>query len=239
MIIEVCVDTPEGLAAALDGGADRIELCAALGLGGLTPSAGFMRLAASAPVPVHAMIRHRAGGVVYGAEDLAVMQADIIVARDCGLAGVVVGANMPDGRLDGAALADLIGAANGLSLTLHRAFDLVPDWAEALETAVTLGFHRILTSGGAPTAVAGIDRLVAVQRQAAGRIIILPGAGITAATVAALAPMQPEEVHSSCSVARVVSGRSVDLGFGPGVERVTDAVRVRALRAELTRHGKV
>ncbi len=235
MIVEVCVDTPEGLAAALAGGADRIELCAALGLGGLTPSLGFMRLAARAGVPVHVMIRPRAGGFVYTADELAVMAADIAMARDCGLAGIVFGASLPDGRLNAAAMAPLIGGAGGLSLTLHRVFDLVPEAGEALETAVALGFHRILTSGGESVAAAGVVRLVALQRQAAGRIIILPGAGITARTVAALAPMRPEEVHASCSVARVVAGRAVDLGFGPGVERVTDAAMVRALRAALGR----
>jgi copper homeostasis protein len=235
MILEVCVDTTEGLEAAVQGGADRIELCAALGVGGLTPSTGFMRLAAAVEVPVHAMIRPRAGGFVYTADELAVMRADIRMARSCGLAGVVFGASLPDGTLDAETMAPLIEAAGGMSLTLHRAFDLVPDLVEALETAVLLGFQRILTSGGAATAVAGIERLVALQRHAAGRIVILPGSGITAETVAALAPMRPLEVHGSCTKSRTVSGRTVDLGFGPGVERVTDVGAVRALRAALRR----
>lgn len=231
MIVEVCVDTVEGLAAAIAGGADRIELCSALGVGGLTPSPGFMRHAAGAGVPVMAMIRPRAGGFHYAPDELAVMAGDIAAVRDAGLVGVVLGASLPDGRLDVAALSRLTAAAEGLSLTLHRAFDLVPDWEAALEAAIALGFSRILTSGGAATAVAGIDRLVALQARAAGRIVILPGAGITAETVAALVPMRPVEVHGSCSVARAVGGRSVELGFGPGVDRVTDAGAVQALRA--------
>jgi copper homeostasis protein len=235
MILEVCVDSTEGLAAATQGGADRIELCAALSLGGLTPSPGFMRLAAAAGLPVHAMIRPRAGRFCYSPQELAVMAADIAVARDCGMAGVVLGASLPDDRLDAAVLAGLIQQAEGMSLTLHRAFDLVPDMAEALETAVALGFHRILTSGGAMTAVDGIDRLVTLQAMAAGRIVILPGAGITAKTVSGLARMRPKEVHASCSVTRAVTGRAVDFGFGPGVERVTDAAQVRALRDVLHR----
>jgi copper homeostasis protein len=235
MIIEVCVDTPAGLAAALAGGADRIELCAALGLGGLTPSTGFMRLAAGSAVPDHRMDRHRPGNFVCSPDDLAVMAADIAAARDCGMAGVVFGASLPDGRLDRGALAGLVAATSGLSLTLHRAFDLVPDMSEALETAIALGFHRVLTSGGATTAVAGIDRLVALQAQAAGRIGILPGSGINAETAAGLAPLAPDEVHASCSVPLVMTGRGVDLGFGPRHDRGTDAARVRALRQALHR----
>lgn len=235
MIIEVCVDSVEGLAAACAGGADRIELCAALGLGGLTPSTGFMRLAAVADVPVHALIRPRPGGFVYNAAEHEVMRADIRLARSCGLAGVVFGVSLPDGRLDAAAMAPLVEAAAGLSLTLHRVFDLVPDQARALETAVGLGFHRILTSGGAPTAAAGIAQLVALQRQAAGRIGILPGGGITAETAAALAPLRPGEVHGSCAVARSDGGRLTDFGFAPAQERITDAASVRALRTALGR----
>lgn len=232
-LVEVCVDTPEGLAAALEGGADRIELCSALGLGGLTPSAGFMRLAAGAGVPVHAMIRHRAGGFVCSPEDLAVMAADIAMARACGMAGVVFGASLGDGRLDAAALNHLARQSVGLSLTLHRAFDLVPDMDAALETAIGLGFHRVLTSGGAATAVAGIDRLLALTRQSAGRIGILPGGGITAETLAGLAVLAPSEVHASCSVPARPDPRALAFGFDRACARVTDAGRVRSLRSAL------
>lgn len=231
VIIEVCVDTAEGLAAALEGGADRIELCSALGVGGLTPSAGFMRVAARSRVPVHAMIRPRAGDFCFSEAELEVMAADIAVARDCGMSGVVIGASLADRRLDVAALGRLVGEAAGLSLTLHRVFDLVPDMGEALETAIALGFQRVLTSGGADTAVAGMDRLIALKGQAAGRIVILPGAGISAATAAGLRALVPEEVHGSCSVIR--AARAAGLGFGLGMERVTDAEEVRALRAAL------
>jgi copper homeostasis protein len=190
-----------------------------------------MQQAARAGVPVHAMIRPRAGDFVFSQAEIDVMAADIATARECGMAGVVLGASLPDGRLDEAALHILAGEASGLSLTLHRVFDLVPDMAEALEAAVRLGFHRVLTSGGAATAVAGIDRLVALKRQAEGRIGILPGAGITAATAPALRALEPDEVHGSCSVAR--AGRQVGLGFGVGTERVADAGAVRALRTAL------
>lgn len=230
MIIEVCVDTVAGLQAAVDGGADRIELCAALDLGGLTPSPGFMRHAAACGVPVQVMIRPRAGDFVWSPAERALMQADIAAVRSAGLAGVVLGASLPDGRLDAVTLRVLVQAAAGLSLTLHRCFDLVPDPADALEAAIALGFHRVLTSGGAARAAAGIGQLVALKAQAAGRIVILPGSGITADTVADLAPMAPVELHASCTAPRPVDPAIAALGFGPAVARATDAGLVRALR---------
>ena len=235
VILEVCVDSAESLQAAVAGGADRIELCSALALGGLTPSAGFLRQAVGCGVPVLVMIRPRAGDFIWSGADIAVMQADIAAVRAAGLAGVVLGASLPDGRLDVAALGLLVTAAKGMSLTLHRCFDLVPDPFVALEQAVDLGFHRILTSGGAAPAVAGIDRLVALQGRAAGRIVILPGGGITADTVAGLAPLAPTELHGSCAVARPMDAAVAAFGFGPAVARVTDAALVRALRLAAAR----
>ena len=234
MIIEVCVDTSESLQAAVAGGADRIELCVALAVGGLTPAAGFMQQAAACGVPVLVMIRPRAGDFVWSAAEIAVMQADIAAVRAAGLAGVVLGASLRDGRLDLPNLGLLLKAAAGLCLTLHRCFDLVPDVGIALEQAIALGFHRILTSGGATSAPAGIDRLLALKAQAAGRIVILPGGGISAQTVAALAPLASDEVHSSCSVSRSADPAGVAFGFGPAETRITDAGLVRALRYTAT-----
>ena len=125
--IEVCVDSAASLSAAVAGGADRVELCAALALGGLTPSAGFMAQAAGYGVPVLAMIRPRAGDFVFSTDEVAQMLTDIAAARAAGLAGVVLGASLPDGRLDRDMLAQLMRAAKGMDCTLHRAFDLTPD----------------------------------------------------------------------------------------------------------------
>lgn len=230
MILEVCVDTVAGLEAAVLGGAGRIELCSALALGGLTPSAGLMRQAAGCGVPVMAMIRPRAGGFVWSEAELAVMEADIAAARAAGLAGVVLGASLPNGRLDVVTLARLNGAARGLDLTLHRCFDLVPDMGEALEEAVSLGFRRILTSGSEATAEAGAGRIAALIAQAAGRIAIMPGAGVSARNVRNFIALGAREVHGSCSVGVAMDGPGVSLGFGPAVERRTDAATVRALK---------
>jgi copper homeostasis protein len=225
LLIEVCVDNAEGLAQAVAGGADRIELCAALDLGGLTPSVGFMRHAAGCGVPVMAMIRPRAGGFVYSDEEAAVMEADIASARQAGLVGVVLGTLRPDSTLDGPVLRRLVAAAQGMDLTLHRAFDLVPDMPAALDMAVALGFRRILTSGQAATAAQGRAMLARCVGQAAGRITIMPGAGIAAETLPALRGLPLSEVHASCSV----PGPATPLGLGAA--RQTVAARVRALKA--------
>lgn len=229
--LEVCVDTLAGLAAAVEGGADRIELCTGLALGGLTPSAGFIVAAAGCAVPVMAMIRPRAGDFCWSQAELRAMEADIETVRDAGLAGVVLGASLPDGQLDLAALRRLTAAAApGLDLTLNRCFDLVPDMGAALEAAVALGFRRILTSGGAATAAEGSARIKALVLQAAGRISIMPGAGVSATNAATLIGLGLSELHGSCSTGVPVAGRGVDLGFGPASERRTDAAKVRALK---------
>lgn len=230
LLLEVCVDSAEGLAAAVEGGADRIELCSALELGGLTPSAGLMRLAAGCGVPVLAMIRPRAGDFGYGAADLAVMLEDIAAARAAGLAGVVLGATR-GAALDGPMLRRLVEAAAGMDLTLYRCFDLCADQAAALEQAVALGFRRVLSSGGATTAPEGAAVLERLMRQAAGRIVVMPGSGVSAESLGALAALPLHEVHGSCSVAAQESG------FGFGGRRRTDAGRVRALKDALRRRA--
>ncbi len=235
VLLEVCVEDAAGLAAAVAGGADRIELCSALSVGGLTPSAGLMALAAAVDIPVYAMIRPRAGDFVFGSDELAIMRDDIDAARAAGLAGVVLGANRADGRLDVAMLEQLSRHAAGLGRTLHRAFDLVPDFAEAVETAVDLSFERILTSGGAKTAPDGIEALSDIIGIADGRISIMPGSGVTIDTIDSLLNrLAVHEVHSSCSRSEPAkSDRLVSLGFVPPSARMTDEGLVRALKARL------
>lgn len=198
ILLEVCVDTPAGLAAAIAGGADRIELCAGLALQGLTPAPGLMAIAAQAPIPIYPMIRPRHGDFCYDAGDLDAMRCDIDAARAYGLAGVVIGANLPDGQLDVETLTLLVAHSQGLGLTLHRSFDLVPDQAIALEAAIDMGFERVLTSGGALTAEAGAETIAALVVQAAGRIGVLAGAGVRPGNLAELVRRTGvREVHGS------------------------------------------
>lgn len=231
--LEVCVDSAEGLAQAVAGGADRIELCAALALGGLTPSAGLISLAARSGVPVVAMIRPRAGDFVWSEAEVGMMETEIASVRVAGLAGVVLGASLPDGRLDVPVLGRLVAASADLELVLHRCIDLVPDMGSALEQAVGLGFRRVLTSGGEVTAEAGVGRIAALVKQAAGRIAVMPGSGVNPGNAAMLKGLGISEIHASCSASTPVSGRVVDMGFAMPLRRQTDANAVRALRKAL------
>lgn len=229
MLLEVCVDTPEALDLAVTNGAQRTELCAALDAGGLTPSAGFMRLARDAPVPVHALIRPRTGGFAYGRAELDVMAADVAAARDAGLAGVVIGASLPDRSLDWASLRVLMAAAGHLVITLHRAFDLVPDPARALDDAVAAGVTRILTSGGAPSVEAGTEAIAALVRQSAGRITIMPGGGVTPGNAAALVRATgATELHASGRAAVAEDPGLAAFGFGAGRQLQPGIVRALA-----------
>lgn len=231
--LEVCVDSAEGLAEAVAGGADRIELCAALALGGLTPSAGLIALAAGYGVPVVAMIRPRAGDFVWSEAEVAMMKREIAAVREAGLRGVVLGASLPNGWLDVPVLAHLVAAAKGMDLTLHRCVDLAADMERAVDAAVALGFKRILTSGGETTAEAGAARIAALVTHAAGRISIMPGSGVTPGNAAMLKGLGITEIHASCSVSTPVAGRVVEMGFAPPMRRQTDAGAVRALRRAL------
>lgn len=234
MKLEVCVDSVEGMLIAAGAGADRIELCSALEVGGLTPSGGQIGRAAEMSVPVHALIRPRAGDFCFSREEVAVMVADIRAARLAGLSGVVIGAALPDGRLDVSALARMREAAGEMSVTLHRVFDLLPDFAEGVEAAVALGCDRILTSGGAVGAPEGAEAIAAICGHARGRIGIMPGAGITAANVGALlARLSVDEVHSACGRLRPMQARAVAMEFCHAERLETDAGEVRALKAAL------
>ncbi len=237
IVLEVCVDSVQGLNAAIDGGAGRIELCSALEIGGLTPSAGLLRAASSSPVPVVAMIRPRGGDFCFGEEELQLMLQEIDAVAAAGLQGVVLGASHQDGRLDLQLLERLVQRAggHGLRCTLHRAIDLCPDLAAATGHAIELGFERILTSGGARSAPEGLDGLRRCFDAAAGRITIMPGAGISADNVQLLRAQLPlTDVHASCSEPLpAASAQVLAFGFDTGGRRRTSRAKVAALSAKL------
>ena len=221
-------------------GADRIELCSALGLAGLTPPPGLMRLAATLPCPAYAMIRPSPGDYVLTPGDIDVMRGDIDAALEAGLPGVVLGACRPGGELDEDVLGRLIEQADGRGATLHRVFDAAPDMSRALEIAIALGFERVLTSGGAPGAPQGVDVIAGLVEQSAGRISVMAGAGLNPGNVAdVIARTGVREVHGSCGAPFVWpdAARAVTLdrvyGAGFSAVRVTDEATVAAIVAIL------
>lgn len=227
--LEVCIDDAAGLTAC-QGRADRIELCSALGVGGLTPSLGLMRLARSSPVPVHAMIRPRVGGFEYTADEVAVMLPDVQAAREAKLAGIVIGATRGD-RLDTETLRQLRAAAGGMECTLHRAIDLLPDPVQAMEDVIALGFTRILTSGGAPKAVDGTATLAELNTASRGRIDIMAGSGVTQHNVAHIAHATGlRAFHASCSAPAIPDTDAATFGFSTSDHRQTSAAEIDALR---------
>ncbi|WP_315920031.1 copper homeostasis protein CutC [Mesorhizobium sp. SP-1A] len=173
-LIEICVEGIDGLLAAQRAGADRVELCASLLEGGITPSFGTVRTALSlASIPFHVIVRPRGGDFLYSEAEFASMLADVKALRELGVAGVVVGCLTEDGAIDEQRMTALVEAAGPLAVTCHRAFDMTRDPAEALEALVRCGVGRVLTSGQRDTAVEGVELLAALVTQAAGRIVIL------------------------------------------------------------------
>jgi copper homeostasis protein len=235
--VEISVESVAGARAAAAGGADRVEMCAGLSDGGLTPSAASIELAA-AVAEVHVLIRPRPGDFVYSADDVAVMLRDIAVARSAGAAGVVLGA------LDGAgelAVAPLAEAAEGLQLTLHRAIDVCADSRRALDEAVSLGFHRVLTSGRRSSALDGAPLIKELAERADGRLDVMACGGVRPANVARVVELTGvRDVHAG--LRRPVPGaRAGDVSYaGVGVPDgfdhfETDAEAVALLCAALTR----
>lgn len=237
-MLEVCVEDVDGLWTAVEGGADRIELCSGLSLGGITPSAALVSAAAQAPIPVLVLIRPRAGDFIYSAREQALIAEEIRSVMSAGLAGIVIGASRRDSSLDTQLLEQQINIAReaagrrgtSVSLTLHRAFDLCPDPLDALESAISLGFHRILTSGGAVSAMSGRATLGTLVKQARGRIKILAGSGVNAGNVHEILATGVDEVHASCQVPRLQpDSKVVELGFDERESRRIVAGEVSAL----------
>ncbi|XP_022424797.1 copper homeostasis protein cutC homolog isoform X5 [Delphinapterus leucas] len=179
-LMEVCVDSVESAVNAERGGADRIELCSGLVEGGTTPSMGVLQVVKQyVQIPVFVMIRPRGGDFLYSDREVEVMKADIRLAKLYGADGLVFGALTEDGHIDKELCMSLIAICRPLPVTFHRAFDMVHDPMAALETLLTLGFERVLTSGCDISALEGLPLIKRLIDQAKGRIVVMPGGGIT------------------------------------------------------------
>lgn len=202
MILEVCVDSVESAINAERGGADRLELCGDLIVGGITPSlALFERVRQKVNIPIHVLLRPRFGDFLYSEEELKILIRQTLLFKEAGADNLVIGCLTKEGRLDLDANARIIEAAGTTPVNLHRAFDMCRDMDEALEDARKLGIVSILTSGGASCASEGLDTLNHLK-QISGNLDIMAGAGITPDTLRYLK-------EHSCLTAFHMSGKKV------------------------------
>lgn len=189
-ILECCVDSVESAIHAAKGGASRLELCANLIIGGTTPDVALVKeIRKYSDIRIHALIRPRFGDFCYTEHEMEIMKSQIRALKEAVVEGVVIGVLDEDGNLDVSKMKELMQEANGLSVTLHRAFDMCKDPFQALEEAISLGMHTILTSGQKASAWEGRDLLCQLIKQADGRIDIMAGAGISASVIEKLIPV--------------------------------------------------
>lgn len=194
-ILEVCVDSYASAMAAIAGGADRLELCSALAIGGLTPCAQLLvQIRRSSDIPIRCLMRPRAGDFLYTPEEIELMSMQIRILRDLGADGFVIGCLTPEGDLDGDAMRPLIEAADSAGLTLHRCIDVSQDPLETYLQAGQLGIDTVLTSGAAGNCTAGketIGKLLKLRDSRNGPEVLI-GAGVNANVITAFRTEFPE-----------------------------------------------
>jgi copper homeostasis protein len=239
--IEVCVENTDGLLAAQAAGADRVELCASLLEGGITPSWGMIVEAKRlATIPVHVIVRPRGGDFLYSDVEFAAMLADVRALEELAVAGVVVGCLNPDGTIDEPRMQALVTAARPLSVTCHRAFDMTRDPFEAVEALVRCGVDRVLTSGQRDTVADGMATIRATVAAARGRIAVMACGGLDTGNIARVRDETgASELHFAALRAQESGMRYRNPGLGMGgtaadreyTVTVTDEAAVRAIIA--------
>ncbi len=198
MLLEICANSIESALNAQNGGADRIELCTHLEVGGLTPSHGLIKVAKELlNIPIYILIRPRAGDFVYSKMEMEVMKEDIQFCAKIGCAGVVIGCLNADRTICWEQTEQLLEKAGYMDVTFHRAFDQCPNPFEALETLREMGIQRVLTSGCPTSAIDGVETLGELVDEADDDIIVMPGGGIRPENLKILLQTGASEYHSS------------------------------------------
>lgn len=227
--LEVCCADINSVYAAIEGGADRIELCTGLSEGGTTPSSALIKAAVDSGIPVHVLIRPRSGDFVYNDAEKKIILNDIRHARRIGVRAVVIGALTSDGDVDENFLAECIRAADGIKVTFHRAFDCCKNPFGAIDTLIKYGVDYILTSGMAESACAGADMLRQMNIYAGNKIKIIAAAGINSKNVAHIASVTGcDEFHASARIGHNNQPTGLFPDFIP-----TDAAEVAAIIKQL------
>jgi copper homeostasis protein len=222
-IIEIATTDFESTKAAVEGGADRVELCTALSEGGLTASYGLIKKCREAfSIALFPIIRPRAGDFLYSDDEFGIMLDDIKICKDLDCDGIVSGILKKDGRIDKKRTTKLIEAAYPMEFTFHRAFDRCKDPFEAMEELIAIGCQRILTSGQQPTAIAGMDMIRKLVKAADSRIVIMPGSGVRKENIKQLAEETGAvEFHSSVKTKQKSGMEFVHPAFASSEESYT------------------
>ena len=247
-ILEICVDSYASAMAAIRGGADRLELCSALAVGGLTPSAALLRqIRQASSIPVRCLMRPRGGDFLYTNEEIAQMTMEMDSLRAAGADGFVIGCLTPEGNLDAQAMRPLLEAAQGLGLTLHRCIDVSRDPLQTYRDAAALGIDTILTSGAAPNCKAGfqtIAQLLTLRDETNGPEVLI-GAGVNANVIdyfrARLPAARAFHMSGKTEVESAMVFRRQDIPMGlPGLDewhiQQTSEEAVKLARAVLDSH---
>ena len=200
MKLEICANSYQSVLNAQNAGADRIELCSELSVGGVTPSYGLLeKVAKNSTIPIHVLVRPRSGNFSYSDEEFKQMKTDINICKELGFQGIVSGILKEDNTIDIDRNQELIALTKPLSFTFHRAFDCVPNPLESLYQLIDLQVDRILTSGQKNTAVEGLELLKKIKEKADNQLIILPASGINEQNILHFKEVGFTEVHASAS----------------------------------------
>ena len=236
-LIENCANSAESCAMAQKGGADRVELCAGIPEGGTTPSYGEMKKAREilTTTRLNVIIRPRGGDFLYTDNELDIMETDIETAKSIGADGVVFGCLTAEGYIDKKAMQRLMKAADGLSVTFHRAFDVCREPLQALEDIIALGCDRILTSGQCGTAFEGMDMIKELVGKAGDRIIIMPGCGVNKSNIRQIA------LHTGAKEFHMSARSTIKSGMTYHNERVSmgGTVHIAEYERDLTDPEKI
>lgn len=241
-IVETCTDNPHSCFEAVAGGADRIELCAALAIGGITPSHSFIRFAKERlDAAIAVMIRPRGGDFLYDKEEFELMEADVDYCREVGVDSVVLGLLTKEGKVDTERTKRLVERAKGMSVCFHRAVDMSCDIMQAMQDIIDCGCQRVLSSGGAADAPSGFATIRKMQEEFSNRIDIMVGGGVNHANAPMFREIGIRNFHLSGKVSRESAMQFRKQGISMGATSpekeylidFTDQSKIRTLRNAL------
>lgn len=228
MLLEICANSFDSAFNAEKAGADRIELCSELSIGGITPSYGVLKKVTSElKIPVHVLIRPRSGDFTYTKDEFDIIKENIKICKELGVSGIVTGILNKDNTIDFQRTQELIELSKPLHFAFHRAFDCVPNPKESLQKLIDLGVRTILTSGQKPKAENGIELLKKLQQIAGEKLTILAGGGVNPKNVRAFKKAGLKAVHASASI--ITQANEEDSYFGKTPQTVSDLNTIKEL----------